>query len=287
LKAPGQSELAGYYLAITEIIGRLFKLSIAIRSPSIQNAAARSACFIDKDVDGNDLLATFEEYVLQRIVHHYPDLSRRIAERLSRAIGRRRRQFMYQRRHREKLGRSHRGGEHPTISAQNMDRDNLKSSLTHELAVPTSQRQVTTEPEPTVFHHSILSETTATQYVPRPEQPQAPSTKSFSTASGIFQGSEIDIPPPILPDKDQEFECPYCFFILSSEFKEQRTWRCVVNPFRCIYSAKNFLGNMFPMTSSHTRAYLKTVRPRIKHSTSTMNGCITRTGRITFSGAVT
>ncbi len=225
MEAPGQSELAGHYLTITEIIGRLFKLSIAIRSPSVQNAAARSTSFIEKDEDGNDVSAFFEQYVLKRIIHHYPDLSLKIAERLSRAIRRRRRQFMYQRRHREKLGRIRNGEEKPFTLGQNMGGDKLNSSMSHGLAGHISDPHVTTGPEPTIFHRSILSETTATQYVPRPEQPQASSIKSFSTASGIFQGSEIDIPPPISPDKDQEFECPYCFFILSKEFKEQRTWR--------------------------------------------------------------
>jgi hypothetical protein len=185
------------------------------------------------------LSALFEDYVLQRITHHYPELSPKIAERLSRAVGRRRRQFMYQRRHREKLGRVRRGVDNSTNPAQNMNSDNLQSSISHDVAVDTSQPQFATEPEPTVFHRSILSETTATQYVSRPEQPQAPSTKSFSTASGIFQGSEIDIPPPISPDKDQEFECPYCFFILSGEFKEQRTWRYVYISFLCIAALKS------------------------------------------------
>lgn len=231
MEVPGQSELAGYYLTITEIIGRLFKLSIATRSPSVQNAATRSASFIEKDEEGNDLSVLFEQYVLQRIVHHYPELSPRIAERLSRAIGRRRRQFMYQRRHREKLGRAPRGERQSATLTQIVETDNLKSSVPNEAAVSISEAYVTTGLERSVFHHSILSETTATQYVPRPEQPQTPSTKSFSTASGVFQGSEIDIPPPVSPDKDQEFECPYCFFILSSEFKEQRTWRYINNSF--------------------------------------------------------
>lgn len=234
MKVPGQSELAGYYLAITEIIARLFKLSVAIRSPSVQNAAARSASFVEKDENGNDLSVLFERYVLQRIVHHYPKLSPRIAERLSRAIGRRRRQFMYQRRHREKLGRARRGEKQSVTLAQNVESDNLNSSVPHEPAVSSSDAHITAELEPTVFHRSILSETTATQYVPRPEQPQAPSTKSFSTASGVSQGSQIDIPPPISPDKDQEFECPYCFFILSCEFKGQRAWRYANNSFAYI-----------------------------------------------------
>ena len=75
MRALDHSELAGYYLTITEIIGRLFKLSIAIRSPSVQNASGRSVSFVNKDEDGNDLSELFEKYALQRIVHHYPDLS--------------------------------------------------------------------------------------------------------------------------------------------------------------------------------------------------------------------
>lgn len=280
LVIPAKTELAEHYLTITEIIGRLFKLSIVIRSSSIQTAAATSASFVEKDEYSSNVSVLFEQYIVQRIVHHYPDLSPRIAERLSRAISRRRRQFMYQRRHRKKLGRVP-----ASVKYSSRNPAQITESGDAGLALPTSMAGVSDGPAPTVFHHSIISDTTASQYIPRPEQTDTVSMKSFSAASSDFKGSDIDIPPPVSPYNDEEFECPYCFFILSRKFKKKRAWR-YFNGFLIEFMA-DLSGNMSSTTLSHIHVSSKTAPRQIRPSPSSRTGFIMKIGRITYNGAVT
>jgi hypothetical protein len=221
---PNRSEIQECYTDIVEIVDKLYRMSIAIRSPSVRTATSKALSYIERNEIGNDIFNLFEDYTFKRIRAQYPDLSESLVLRLAQSISRRRRMFMYRRKHRKKLEvveeeivRIH---DQPTPShiPTRVDPGSSQGNIAIHLA----------KPAPSLLSKSILSQTTATDYVPRTlaASEVASSTAFTSVASDVLGKNEISIPPVSTTD-DKDFECPYCFCILSGKYKQKKLWEYV------------------------------------------------------------
>jgi hypothetical protein len=77
------------------------------------------------------------------------------------------------------------------------------------------------EPALTINARTILSQTTATQYVPRPN-PTLEGSIVAPTSVISRKSNESDIIiPPISHGDGKDFECPYCFFILEKKLRRR------------------------------------------------------------------
>jgi hypothetical protein len=222
---PARSAVQECYVDIVEIIDRLYRLSIAIRSPSIRTATSKALSYIERDELGNDISLLFEQYTLQRIRFRYSQLEPRLAERVGKSISRRRRLFMYRRRHREKL----------QVVEEDLLRERGLTSrhiISNPNAIPQSEINESSLIQPsmppaTLNPRSIFSQTTATEYVAGVEiTPEASSIAPTSVVSGVSMESDFCIPPIVSAD-EKDFECPYCFCILSGKHKKKKLWEYV------------------------------------------------------------
>jgi hypothetical protein len=108
-----KTELDMRFGEIVDIVDNLYKLSVRIRTPTIRSRSLKAASYQRKDPEtGVDILGVYAEYDRQHtrelLYHlrkhhgegHEDDF---LAARLSKSITIRRRQFMYWKRHRDKL----------------------------------------------------------------------------------------------------------------------------------------------------------------------------------------
>ena len=223
ISIPERTAIQECYIDIVEIIDRLFKLSIAIRNPSIRTATSKALSYVEKDELGNDIFVLFEQFTIKRIQLRYPELPEYLATRLAKWISRRRRLFLYRRRHRRKLEIIEQDSHNLPVLLNAGQIVDAGTSLPHHEDIPTHSEHRA----PTFLSRTILSQTTATEYVPRPETPsEGGSVVSVSMISGISKESEICI-PPVLPADGKDFECPYCFCILHGKTQRKKLWEYV------------------------------------------------------------
>ena len=223
ISIPERTAIQECYIDIVEIIDRLFKLSIAIRNPSIRTATSKALSYVEKDELGNDTFLLFEQFTIKRIQLRYPELPEHLATRLAKSISRRRRLFLYRRRHRKKLEIIEQDSHNVPVFPEAGQVAGARTAVLHPEDVPTQSEQRA----PTLLSRTILSQTTATEYVPRLETPsEGSSVVSVSMISGISRESEICI-PPVLPADGKDFECPYCFCILHGKTQRKRLWEYV------------------------------------------------------------
>lgn len=216
-------EVQQHYLAIVDAIDRLYKLSVVIRSPQLRNRSTKAEAFIERDSEGRDVSADFEDYAITRALHQMCSWKnttnpanltgdeKALATRLGRANSRRRRQFMYDRSHHRKLANF----EH------NVDEEEERNTPAPEISEAIqSGQEFNNAPNMPIHPHAalstikaptFLSETTATKYIAPPEQPSDNrSTTSGSTAYSGYQMSDISIPAAPEDKFNKEFQCPYC-----------------------------------------------------------------------------
>jgi hypothetical protein len=223
ISIPDRTAIQECYVDIVEIIDKLFRLSIAIRNPSVRTATSKALSYVERDELGNDAFLLFEQFTLKRIRARYSELTEHLAERLAKSISRRRRLFLYRRRHRKKLEVVERESHNlPIFPEVGQSVDSKATVQPHE--------DIPMQPEkraPTLVSGKLFSQTTATEYAPRPETPsEASSIISASMISGISKESEVCI-PPVLPADGNNFECPYCFCILYGKTQHKKLWEYV------------------------------------------------------------
>ena len=99
-RTPFEQRLHG----IEQTIDRLYRLSVAIRRPSIVSQNAKAANFPIRDEDGNDVGEQFADFALTWITHQFPEAPPVLRERLAKSVTLRRKRFLFRQSHQKKLG---------------------------------------------------------------------------------------------------------------------------------------------------------------------------------------
>ncbi|KAF3250365.1 hypothetical protein TWF128_007521 [Orbilia oligospora] len=255
--------------SIKDPIDRLYKLSTWIRNPSARFASSKilSHKQIDEDT-GVDLLEEFnsfdfnyiesvfsqyrkskaqDEYDSNNIVEpeekprsprlspHQVDNSISPTElslipRLAYANGRRRQQFSYWRRHREKLAL------HTNSIGDNYKRQNLASKEHNHIHKVFNETDQIKHP---------LSVTTATrlnipQHMAMNDSLSIVSVSKYAPSNWSPDNEKLDFPAPPKCPEDQKFiECPYCFTLCPRSILETEAWKAHLirdlRPYVCTY----------------------------------------------------
>lgn len=223
-RTPFEQRLHG----LEQTIDRLYRLSVAIRRPSIISQNAKAANFVIKDEDGNDVGYRFTNFALALITHQFPEAPPVIRERLAKSVTLRRKWFLYRQSHQKKLG--------------------MKSFLTPQ---PRAERLRTPglDPDATVVARTVVENTVPDTHNKQnyPFKPHLPSQTSASKVSGKFrtddifeatqsrpptvfsgaftqQGSTLIPDPPKPAAGTKEFECPYCCIMLPIKEAVRSNW---------------------------------------------------------------
>lgn len=241
------TELWQRFLEVGDIVDNLYKLSITIRNPSSRSRFSKAASYRPKvaiddapDAPKVDLVSQYEQHDIKHVREIFQDLRREspkemryaddpLISRFGKAISQRRQQFMYWRRHREKLAAEGAGTEwsvtkpiQPLEFGTSPDFDSEEPKI--GMKVPN-----TSEIRQSGFTKSVLSKTTATFFVQKEDMSKDDQSigSSASTAFAL-DGSKVELPAPpknLLHEKD--FECPYCFAICPARYGQNRAWRYV------------------------------------------------------------
>ncbi|RBR04849.1 hypothetical protein FVER53590_03599 [Fusarium verticillioides] len=175
--APGLSELSQIFAAIVEDINCLFRLSVSIHNPSPHDRF-KKACLTDT--------SGYEPFDVQHVCNKLSKAPKPIAERLGKAISRRRQYFKYRELHHEKLAS---GLE---LDGKDQIQSTVASSLPKKLNVN----------EPISLKEDLddASDTGRSQ-------------TSWATSAANPERRKI----PALPAEAENgpFECPFCFVMVS------------------------------------------------------------------------
>lgn len=224
-RTPFEQRLHG----IEHTIDRLYRLSVAIRRPSIASQNLKAANFAIRDEDGNDVGKQFADFALTWITHQFPEAPPVLRQRLAKSVTIRRKRFLYRQSHQKKLGKKSFLVPPP--------RPGRLSSPGNAASTVVSRTVV----EPTVAHtHSksksalrpkLLSQTSASRISNKFRTQDIFETPSRAPTvfSGAFtQQDTILIPDPPKPAAgSKEFECPYCCMILPIKEATRSSWRYV------------------------------------------------------------
>lgn len=197
----GVSEIRELSLTITGSVTRLFKLSMAISTPTPRHRYERLATI--------ELLGSF--FDVCHVRERFPKAERHawLAERLGKANAQRRDYFRYRRKHQEKLAKE--------TKEEHAHQENK------ERALPESKSE-SREHQDSLRVKSSLGSTKASTYVPpstsvnveKVEEDSETGQSETSYATSVDEGTTgaLHVPPPP-PEFDQDlpFECPYCFTI--------------------------------------------------------------------------
>jgi hypothetical protein len=241
--AANSAALRRYYDEIVNIVDNLFAVSILIRGTSPMFQASRAAAHVERDSEGNDILAEFKSIVGLRITALYPATPTWLVQRLQNLIGIRRQQFYYQRAHNRRLARI------PTTFRDDDVRVVSDSPGVYVREEYESATRKTTRSRPTVQ----TTETAATELILEIEQLTAPVPGKATLSEKRLGENLFPASPRGLVGKD--FECNQCFYILPNETRlKEASWR--LGPrFSSLISG----STSFP-TSGHTHVRLNLAR---------------------------
>ncbi|KAG5812804.1 hypothetical protein H9Q74_004141 [Fusarium xylarioides] len=175
--ATGPSELSQIFSAVVEDINCLFRLSVSIHNPSPHDRF-KKACLTDT--------SGYEPFDVQHVCNKLSKAPKPIAERLGKAISRRRQYFKYRELHHDKLAS---GLE---FDGKDQMQSTVASSLPKKLNVN----------EPISFEEGVNDESDTGR-----------SQTSWATSAANPERRKI----PALPVEAENgpFECPFCFMMVS------------------------------------------------------------------------
>lgn len=216
---------------VEQTIDRLYRLSIAIRRPSIVSQNVKAANFVIRDDEGNEVDAEFEDYALKRATHQFPQAPSYLLKRLATAITLRRRRFLYRHRHQKKLRSqlfSALPDRSPSIPSPSGDGGStIVGAQTLQLSPQT--KNITDNR----YLKPLISQTSATSASFFPAE-KAQAVCFFETSSkaltafqnSLDQASHMQVPDaPQVSRGSKEFECPYCWLMLPIEEAKGYKWR--------------------------------------------------------------
>ena len=192
------TDIQQIYRGLVDTINCLFQLSMTIRRPTQHDRLLGT-----KRID----VTAFELYDRQHVAHKYPYANSVVIDRLGAAISRRRASLKYRERHNAKL-------------AKGIDHDPGDGCSTR------------------------LSETVATDFVmPRTDFEETASNSGVSQTSytpSLWESTKgITVPSPPKESADgRPFECPYCFFVITTPSRLSWTRHVFKDlmPYVCVFS---------------------------------------------------
>lgn len=213
-------------------IDRLYRLSVAIRRPSIVNQNVKAANFQLKDEEGNECGDAFYNYALEVVAHKCQHADQPLRETLARAITLRRKRFLYRRKHQEKLSFKDES-EDEESSPQPISKDEGVLITSHRGSpkspketeagkLPAGQRPPPSHTSASLFSKArfdgvaILESTSIATTVKNPPSEHI--------------GNVQVPPPPKILSGSKEFECPYCFLVVGISEAKPAQWRYVRLP---------------------------------------------------------
>jgi len=213
---------------IEQTIDRLYRLSVAIRRPSIISQNAKAANFVIRDEEGNDVGEQFADFALKWITHQFPDAAPVIRGRLARSVTLRRKRFLYRQSHQKKLGMKSILSPPPRVersTSPGLDADSTVIART----VVENPAQGTHNKQNNFLKPRLLSQTSASKVSKKlktEEIFEPPLSKTPTVFSGAFtQQDSISIPDPPKPlSGSKEFECPYCCMMLPMKEAVRSHW---------------------------------------------------------------
>lgn len=220
-----------------------------IRTPALHTRFLKAATYkkIDRET-GIDLIFQYKavdfDYVHEGFTSfrrengdpnpRFSEEDAQLVRRFATAITKRRQQFLYWRRHRDKLG----------IRARTEDFE-VSTVIAPEAKLPvrkTTQDSQPPEPPPKVMPEKTfsmdmppessigktdLTGTTATIFIPSDNISESgQTTTSFASTARGLDGCRIEL--PALPKSvilGKDFECQYCFAIIPARYQSTRGWR--------------------------------------------------------------
>ncbi|OJD38859.1 macro domain-containing protein [Diplodia corticola] len=258
-------ELQQRMFEIVDIINSLYRLSIRIRNPTIRIRSLKAATYRQVDPDtGVDVLSQYAEYDRKYVADSLTQLragfpQRKdedvafLVDRLSKAITKRRQQFKYWKKHRDKLANSSPTNE--DVAPIDEDRapnpqlgtNGVESSLHAPSAIKFDLRAPPSEAHP----RTLLSGTEATaHHRTLDDAVDSQSVTSVATTARDLGGHGIDLPPPpSSADGERDFECPYCYVICPARYSKTRSWKTHIlqdlQPYVCTYKHCSSEDQMF------------------------------------------
>lgn len=224
-------ELQNRFSNISEAVNNLIKLAEIIRSTGSRSRTSRATQY-EHIEDGVNHTLAFENDFLPLVLKHKFKLDGPLLERFRKAIGSRRRRFLYQAKHQKRLAYGHDIQLEDPVAPK--ARQEFRTTPTRTPNAPVIRHTV---PEKRAVDNGTEAPTQATTFrlVNQPKAPSAiVSTSSKFDASGI----DLPLPPPIPTAKATHFECPYCCVLVPIAKREKRRWRQHViedlQPFICI-----------------------------------------------------
>ncbi|KAK0662433.1 O-acetyl-ADP-ribose deacetylase MACROD1 [Lasiodiplodia hormozganensis] len=258
-------ELQQRMFEIIDIINSLYRLSIRIRNPTLRTRSLKAAAYRQVDPDtGVDVLSQYAEYDRMYIEDSLANLRNGLpqrkdedvaflVDRLSKAITRRRQQFKYWKKHRDKLANSASTKEdftpigeeqvvQPQIAGNGISGlEEAPKAFKMNLRAPPSEAQPRTLLSGTeaTAHHKTLDDAIDSQ-----------SVTSIATTARDLGGHGIDLPPPPnTADGEKDFECPYCYVICPARYGRSRSWKTHIlqdlQPYVCTYKDCSSEDQMF------------------------------------------
>lgn len=226
-RTPFEQRLHG----IEHTIDRLYRLSVAIRRPSMASQNLKAANFVIRDEVGNDVGKQFADFALTWITHQFPEAPPLLRERLARSVTIRRKRFLYRQSHQKKLGKKSLLTPPPRLERSSSPGHDVTSTVVSRTVVETTV--VNTQSKPRHLHRpNLLSQTSASKVSGEFKTQDIFDTPSRAPTvfSGAFtQQESILIPDPPKPAAgSKEFECPYCCMILPMKEAVQSNWRYVL-----------------------------------------------------------
>lgn len=220
------SVIRDYVDEVVRIVDDLFALSILIRGTSPNFRVTRAAAHVEKDTEGNDVLAAFKSIVSLRIAALYPETPPWLIQRLTNLVGMRRQQFYYQRAHKRHLARTPTDfqDEDPIVSIPTTGGSELHSSRRKDHEMPSETRQTPSAPRTTKSRTTMKTwDTTATELKLDDAQRETPPT--FKIAFSEKRLGENIFPNPPKEPRGKAFECNQCFHILPDATRKVSSWR--------------------------------------------------------------
>lgn len=215
---------------VEQTIDRLYRLSVAIRRPSIISQNAKAANFVLRDEYGNDVGEQFAEFALRWISHQFPDAAPELCRRLANSVTLRRKRFLYRQSHQMKLStKAYSTHPAPLTERSTAAAQNAESTVVARTIVK-NQGQIPHNKHSKTFKSNMPSQTSASK-VSRKIRTQdifgmAPLKPPTECSSVFPQQADISIPdPPKPPPGSKEFECPYCCMMLPIKDTIASNWR--------------------------------------------------------------
>ncbi|XMA19839.1 hypothetical protein WAI453_012630 [Rhynchosporium graminicola] len=228
---------------IEQTIDRLYRLSVAIRRPSIISQNAKAVNIVIRDEDGTDVSQQFTDFALNWITHHFREAPLTLRERLAKSVTLRRKRFLYRQSHQLKLGAKATLTPSPQLKRPDSLGLDAESTIVARTVVDghVHKNQNRRNNLPKAVLPSQTSASRVSDKFRTDDVFETTPCKTPTVFSGAFiQQGAVSIPdPPKAVVGSKEFECPYCCMMLPMKEALRSNWtRHVLNdlePYVCVF----------------------------------------------------